>query len=104
MRIATLPQRRKKGLAHRRSMNAQVRDSDVLDGAACRLLAHPIVPLNWGNAIRPPQPAGHQAATRSPVQSIVYSGHGHPAWSPWHAAANRGIQALADSLRYRETG
>lgn len=28
-----------------------------LGGAACRLLAHPIVPLNWGNAIRPPPPA-----------------------------------------------
>ena len=34
----------------------------------------------------------HQAATRSPVRSIVCSGYGHPSWSPWHAAANRGIQ------------
>jgi hypothetical protein len=34
----------------------------------------------------------HQAATRSPVRSVVGSGYGHPAWSPWHAAANRGIQ------------
>jgi hypothetical protein len=34
----------------------------------------------------------HQAATRSPVGLVVCSGYGHPAWSPWHAAANRGIQ------------